>query len=40
MKLFLQMLVLAIGLASLSACGHGTMEPLKTGGDGPGDIAN
>lgn len=44
MKLVLTALVLMLGLASLSACGYdqgyGNMSPLKTGGDGPGDIAN
>ena len=33
-------MLLVVGLASLSGCGYGRMDPLATGGDGAGDIKN
>jgi hypothetical protein len=42
MRTLLRVMVLVLGLVSLSACERswGHMDPIKTGGDAPGDITN
>ena len=34
------LLTVFVALSGLTACDAGHMDPIKTGGDGPGDISN
>jgi hypothetical protein len=39
-NLLLRVFVVILGLSTLAACEGGRMDPIKTGGDAPGDIKN
>ena len=39
-RIFMLVLTAFVALSSLTACDSGHMDPIKNGGDAPGDIRN